>query len=169
MIQDEWKRMNLPMNWDIYKGECDESVPFGLTELDLTAGVPDGTYDVVSAVAEFPEEGRIGGVVVRNGQFDPKTTAEACYRAICVGCYGMGPRGARREATHTRPRAVPHQKRTRGAIRRWLRLVETRARRAAQPWNPQGCRVDALSSPWADLTKRAGTSRRSTPGPAGSA
>ncbi len=92
MIQDEWTRMNLPMRWSIYKGECDLSVPYGLEELDMTAGVPDGTYDVVSADAEFPEEGRIGGVVVRNGQFDPKTTAEACYRAICVGCYGMGPR-----------------------------------------------------------------------------
>ena len=92
MIQDEWTRMNLPMSWSIYKDECDLSVPFGLTELDLTAGVPDGTYDLVSANAEFAEEGRIGGVVVKNGEFDPKTTAEACYRAVCVGCYGMGPR-----------------------------------------------------------------------------
>ena len=41
MIQDEWTRMNLPMRWSIYKGECDWSVPYGLTELDLTAGVPD--------------------------------------------------------------------------------------------------------------------------------
>ncbi|MCY4511345.1 MAG: hypothetical protein OXG35_30940 [Acidobacteria bacterium] len=92
MSLDEWTRMNLPMRWSIYKGECDLSVPIGLSELDLKAGVPDGTYDVVSADAEFAEEGRIGGVVVRNGEFDPKTTAEACYRAICVGCYGMGPR-----------------------------------------------------------------------------
>ena len=101
MIQDEWTRMHLPMSWSIYKGECDLSVPYGLTELDMTAGVPDGTYDVVSADAEFAKEGRIGGVVVMNGEFDPKTTAEACYLAVCVGCYGMDPRElAERPAIH---------------------------------------------------------------------
>lgn len=27
-----------------------------------------------------------------NGEFDPTTTAEACYRAVCVGRYRMGER-----------------------------------------------------------------------------
>ena len=30
--------------------------------------------------------------MVVDGEFDPKMTAEACYRAICVGRYEMGER-----------------------------------------------------------------------------
>ncbi len=92
MTWDEWTRMNLPMRWSIYKGECDWSVPLGLSELDLSAGVPDGTYHVVCGYGDVTEQPRFGGIVVANGEFDPKTTAEACYRAVCVGLYEMGER-----------------------------------------------------------------------------
>ena len=91
MIRDEWKRMNLPMTWSIIKGDSD-SVPVGLWELDLRAGVADGTYDVVCGDGGPSDRSRTRGVTVVNGEFDPATTAETCYRAVCVGLYEMGER-----------------------------------------------------------------------------
>lgn len=101
--KEEWKRMNLPMSWSILKRECDCTVSYWLLELDMRAGVPDGTYDVVCGDGDVAEQPRFGGVVVANGDFDPKTTAEACYRAVCVGLYEMGERELReRPSIHHR-------------------------------------------------------------------
>ncbi len=86
-MYEEWQRMNLPMTWSIIKGN-DSNAPIELWELDLRAGVTDGTYEVVCRYGDT-ERSRTGGVVVTNGEFVPVTTAEACYRALCVGLYEM--------------------------------------------------------------------------------
>ncbi len=87
-MYEEWQRMNLPMTWSIIKGN-DSLAPIELWELDLRAGAPDGTYEVVCGYGDFAERSRTGGIVVADGEFDPATTAEACYRALCVGLYEM--------------------------------------------------------------------------------
>lgn len=82
MTDDDWLAMNLPMRWSIYENEEGQD---GCV-LQLAAPVPDGSYVVVDGCSDHEP---IPGLKVIDGKFDPESTAEACYRAVCLGRLGM--------------------------------------------------------------------------------
>ena len=82
MTYGEWTRMDLRMRWSIYDSRDDE--PLDQIELNLDAGVEDGTYDVMYGGVE---RSRSGGLRVVSGKFEPRTTSAACYRAVVLGNY----------------------------------------------------------------------------------
>ena len=90
MKRAEWEKMELPMNWEIYKDEYrDRSEDIQEWELDLSAPVEDGVYyvsmepssggDPVSRKIYDEAIPRISGLVVKDGKFDPYTTAHVAY------------------------------------------------------------------------------------------
>ena len=85
MTDDDWLAMNLPMHWSIYENEEGQD---GWV-LQLKAPVPDGSYAVVAVVDGGAGHEPIPGLKAIDGKFDPESTAEACYRAVCLGRYGM--------------------------------------------------------------------------------
>ena len=78
---DERWSSSLPMQWSIFeKG--------GGWRLDLAAPVNDGVYHVVHGY-DFNSWGLpVYGVTVKDGQFVPAPTAQACYEAVCRARYG---------------------------------------------------------------------------------
>lgn len=92
MRYDEWQALGLPMNWSIYpKDYEDRDEDIGKWPLDLTAPVEDGVYDLTIRPSSNDNSDpvdrkmyddaipRIGGVVVKDGKFDPFSTAYAAY------------------------------------------------------------------------------------------
>ena len=93
----EWQRLGLPMQWSIFKGREGENIDDW--ELDLSAPVEDGEYDAVygdgrnnnNPFQDMPYDGRVEGIIVENGEFVPRPTAEAIYdlvRTFQTGRYG---------------------------------------------------------------------------------
>lgn len=99
MNYGEWKELGLPMNWCIHseKYEDRDDDPNNW-ELDLSAPVEDGIYDLTlrpsvkdpkNTYPQFNTDEhiqkyndaipRIGGVVVKDGKFEPFSTAYAAY------------------------------------------------------------------------------------------
>ena len=86
MTRKEWKDLDLPIEWSIfYADDFDYSNPseeyFLSRELNLDApeGIEDGTYDCYYG---YEQPKRREGIVVKNGKFVPKPTAECIYQLV---------------------------------------------------------------------------------------
>ena len=99
MTYDDWLKLDLPMRWSIYRSDR-ERAGFSSWDLDLRTSAPDGEHPVVYGAGGRKHE-PVRGIRVVDGAFDPESTAEACYRAVCEGFYGM-PR------EHTNRPAIDH-------------------------------------------------------------
>ena len=84
----EWKKLKLPMIWNVYKAGDDRAAGQPHDELDLSTEAPDGTHSVEADgwhhdryLGTVVQLVRIHGVEVQAGQFVPEPTARACYAA----------------------------------------------------------------------------------------
>ena len=84
----EWKKLELPMIWNAYKGDDLDAPGATSDELDLSTDAPDGTHSVEADgwhhdrhLGTIVQLVRIHGVEVRNGEFVPEPTARTFYAA----------------------------------------------------------------------------------------
>ena len=93
----DWKRLGLMMNWSIFKdNEAKESEDIDDWELDLSAPVEDGSYDAVYGYGDgvnnpfndLDYDGRVSGIIVEDGRFVPRPTADAIYDLVRTFQFG---------------------------------------------------------------------------------
>ena len=83
----DWETEQYKMVWSIWKPGQDERLNvegmkiFDEIELDMTTQVPDGTYKVFHKYGSH--EGIGEDAIVKDGEFDPKSTDWACFEAVC--------------------------------------------------------------------------------------
>ena len=84
MTREEFNALGSGMSWAIYENEDLDN-----TNIDLSVpeGVADGEYVII-----YEHIDNIGMsdtlAEVRNGKFDPVTTGQACYEAVCRSYLG---------------------------------------------------------------------------------
>lgn len=92
----DWKELNRVIVWSIHnqasydrfeavEPEDDEAWSAAYRRIELDLGAPPGTPDGVHEV-HYDSPGYTGngnGVIVTNGRFDPRSTADAALAAVC--------------------------------------------------------------------------------------
>ena len=80
MTYQQWIDMNLPIRWSIYK-EKNEDISDYILDLKAPGNAPDGCYDVMFDYLDN-KYGIGKGAIVKNGFFEPVSTANAVHEAV---------------------------------------------------------------------------------------